>query len=131
MIRTSMKNALFAGFYTLGLSAIWPFLIINHRSSAAWLMFLSPIATAVIAEVFARTIQITGDRAGNRIIWLIAAFVMLSQVAKFTVELDTTDGFTEYLSLNALYQILLVLIFSASKKREGRAHPLAKGQLLI
>ena len=126
-----MKNALFVFFYTLGLSAFWPFLIVNHRSSAAWPMFLAPIIAAVFAEVFARTIRITEEKAGNRVIWLIAAFVLLSQIAKFILELDATDGFTEYLALNALYQILLVLTFAASKKRGANGAALSHGHLLI
>ena len=124
-----MKNALFAAFYTLGLSAFWPLLIANHRSNAAWPMFLAPIIAVIFAEVLARTVRITEERAENKVIWLIAAFILLSQVAKFTLELDATDGFTEYMALNALYQIVLILIFSASKKRETKAVGLGHGHL--
>jgi len=113
-----MKSVLFAAFYTLGLSAFFPFLIANHRSSAAWPMFLAPIIAAVFAEVLARTVALTKERAENRVIWLIAAFVLISQIAKLTLGMDGTDGFTEYLALNALYQIVLVLIFAASEKRQ-------------
>lgn len=109
-----MRKALFAVAYTLGLSAFFPLLISNHRSSAAWPIFLAPIVAAVFAEVLARTIRFTKEARENRVIWLVAAFILLSQAAKYALKLDAIDGFIEYLALNALYQIVLVLIFSAS-----------------
>jgi len=112
----SMRNGIFAAFYTLGLSAFFPLLIVNHRSNAAWPMFLAPIIAAVFSEIFARTIRLTRERTENRVIWLVAAFIVLAQFGKYTLGLNPSDGFTEYLALNALYQIVLVLIFSASKK---------------
>ncbi len=126
-----MKNALYATFYTLGLSAFLPLVIVNHRSNAAWLMFFAPIAAAAFAEIFARTIRITAERVENRVIWLIAAFILLSQVAKFTLGLNATDGFTEYLALNALYQIVLVLFCAASRRREAKGGDLSHGHLPI
>jgi hypothetical protein len=112
-----MKCALFAIFYTLGLSAFLPFLAANHRSSAAWAMFFAPIVAAIFAEILARTVRLTRERSENRVIWLIAAFVLLAQVAKYTLQLNAADGFTEYLALNAMYQIVVVLVFAASDRR--------------
>jgi len=125
-----MKSVLFAAFYTLGLSAFFPFLIANHRSSAAWPMFLAPIVAAIFAEVLSRTVRLAKDRAENRVIWLIAAFVLLAQIAKLTLGLDGTDGFTEYLALNALYQIVLVLIFAASDKRQIKGPDIDQGRTI-
>ena len=113
-----MKSVLFAVFYTLGLSAFLPLLLVNYRSSAAWPMFLAPIVAAVFAEVLSRTVKLAKDRTENRVVWLIAGFVLIAQVAKMTLGLNGNDGFTEYLSLNALYQIVLLLIFAASEKRQ-------------
>lgn len=110
-----MRKAILAVVYTLGLSAFFPLLIINHRSSAAWPMFFAPIVAAVFAEVFARSVRFTKEMRENRVIWLVAAFVLLAQAAKYALKLEAIDGFTEYLALNALYQIVLILIFSASE----------------
>jgi len=123
-----MKNAIFAALYTLGLSAFFPFFVVNHRSSAAWPMFLAPIIAAAFAEILARTIRFTREAAENRAIWLIAAFILLSQAAKFTLEIDATDGFTLYLALNALYQIVLVLVFAAFEKRGAKGANIGQGQ---
>jgi hypothetical protein len=112
-----MKNAVIAAFYALGLSVIFPLLIVNHRSSAALPLFFAPIISAVFAEVLARTVTLTKEMAENRVIWLIAAFLVLSQVAKYALGFKLTDGYIEYLALNALYQIVLVLIFAASERR--------------
>jgi hypothetical protein len=128
-IFAGMKNAIFSVFYTLGLSAFWPLLIANHRSSAALPMFLAPLVAVGLAELCARTIRISEERTENKVIWLIAAFILLSQVAKYALELDATDGFTEYLALNALYQIVLILIFAASKRRGTKRPDLSAGQL--
>jgi len=125
-----MKIAIFAAFYSLGLSAFFPLLIVNHRSNAAWPMFLAPIFAAVFAEVLTRTIRLTKETTENRVIWLIAAFILLSQVAKFTLDLDAAGGFTEYLALNALYQIVLVLIFAASEKRGTKGADIRHGHLV-
>ena len=123
-----MKNAFFAAFYTLGLSAFFPLFIVNHRSYAAWPMFLAPIAAAAFAEVLARTVRIARDLAENRAIWLIAAFVLLAQLAKFTLRLDASDGFTEYLALNALYQIMLVIVFAGIGKGRTKDGSVSHGQ---
>lgn len=123
-----MRNAIFAVFYTLGLSAYFPVMIVNHRSSAAWPMFLAPIVAAGLAEILSRTVRFTKVRAENRVIWLIAAFVLLSQVAKYALELGEADSFTEYLALNALYQIVLVLIFAALEKRGTKGPDIGQGQ---
>lgn len=124
-----MRIALFAAFYTLGLSAFFPFLIVNHRSNAAWPIFLAPIIAAVFAEVLTRTVRLTKETTGNRVFWLIAAFILLSQIAKFTLDLDAA-GFTEYLALNALYQIVLVLIFAASERRGNKDAEIRHGHLV-
>lgn len=121
-----MKNAVYGAFYTLGLSVIFPLLIVNHRSDAALPLFLAPIIAAVFAEILARTVTLTKELAENRVIWLIAAFLILSQVAKFAFGFSATDGYIEYLALNALYQIVLVLIFAASERRRTKA-----GQTLV
>ena len=123
-----MRNAIFAAFYTLGLSAFFPLMIVNHRSNAAWPMFLAPIAAAGLAEVFSRTMRLTKVRSENRAIWLIAAFVLLSRIAKYTLGLDAGDGFTEYLALNALYQIVLVLVFAILEKRGTKGPDVGQGQ---
>lgn len=112
---------MFTAFYVLGLSAFIPFLIFNHRSSAVWPMILAPIIAALFAEVLARTVRLARDTTENRVVWLIAAFILLSQGAKLALGLDATDSFTEYLALNALYQIVLVLILAASEKRPVKA----------
>jgi hypothetical protein len=130
MIRSRMKKALLIAFYTLGLSAFFPLLILNNRSNAAWPMFLAPIIAAVFAEVLARTVRFTKETAENRVIWLIAAFILLAQVAKFTLNLGAADGFTEYLALNALYQIVLLLIYSASGKRGAKGADIRNGHLV-
>ena len=126
--RNGMRNAIFAAFYTLGLSAFFPLMIVNHRSDAAWPMFLAPIVAAGLAELLSRTVRFTKVRAENRVIWLIAAFVVLSQVAKYTLGLGASDGFTEYLALNALYQIVLVLIFAGLEKRGTKGPDISQGQ---
>jgi hypothetical protein len=125
-----MKNAIFAAFYTLGLSAFFPFFVVNHRSSAAWPMFLAPIVAAALAEILARTVRLTNERNENRVIWLIAAFILLVQVARFTLHLSAMGAFTEYLALNALYQIVLVLIFAASDKRVSKGPDIGHGRLV-
>ena len=125
-----MKCALFAIFYTLGLSAFLPFLAANHRSSAAWAMFFAPIIAAIFAEILARTVRLARERAENRVIWLIAAFVLLAQAAKYTLRLDAADGFTEYLALNAMYQIVVVLVFAASDKRRINGENIGHGRLV-
>lgn len=125
-----MRIAIFAAIYTLGLSAFFPFLIVNHRSNAAWPMFLAPIIAAVFAEVLTRTVRLTKETTGNRVFWLIAAFILLTQVAKFTLDLDAAGGFTEYLALNALYQIVVVLIFAASEKRGNKDTDIRHGHLV-
>jgi hypothetical protein len=125
-----MKSVLFAAVYTLGLSAFFPFLIANHRSSAAWPMFLAPIVAAIFAEVLSRTVKLTKERAESRVIWLIAAFVLMAQLGKLTLGLDGTDAFTEYLALNALYQIVLVLIFAASEKRQIKGPDIDQGRTI-
>jgi hypothetical protein len=110
-----MRKALFAIVYTLGLSVFFPLLIINHRSSAALPMFFAPIVAAVFAEVLARSFRFTKEKSENRVIWLVAAFILLAQAAKYALKLEAIDGFIEYLALNALYQIVLILIFSSSE----------------
>jgi hypothetical protein len=125
-----MKNAVFAVFYTLGLSAFFPLFVVNHRSSAAWPMFLAPILAAFLAEVLARTVRLTKERNENRVIWLIAAFILLVQVGKMTLGLNANEAFTEYLALNALYQIVLVLIFAASEKRGNKGDGISQGRLV-
>jgi len=131
-LRTGMKNFIFATFYTLGLSAMWPLLMAaNHSSSAAWPMLLAPMIAAGFAEVFSRLIQFTKVKAENKVIWLIAGFILLSQVAKFALGLVASNGYIEYLALNALYQILLLLVFSESMKREPKASDLGRGHLLV
>jgi hypothetical protein len=125
----SMKKVIIAAFYTLGLSAFIPFLIVNHRSSAAWPMFLAPIVAAVFAEVLSRTIRFTEQKPANRVIWLVAAFILLVQVAKFGLGLDATAGFTEYLALNALYQIVLLLLFSAPDNVRNKGADIGHGHV--
>jgi len=125
-----MKNAIFAAFYTLGLSAFFPFFVVNHKSSAAWPMFLAPIVAAFIAEVLARTVRLTKERNENRVIWLIAAFIVISQVGRYILEVSAPGAFTEYLALNALYQIVLVLIFAASEKRATKGPDIGHGKLV-
>jgi hypothetical protein len=125
-----MKNAIFAAFYTLGLSAFFPFFVVNHRSSAAWPMFLAPIVAAMLAEILARTVRLTSERNENRVIWLIAAFILLVQVANYTLHISAMGSFTEYLALNALYQIVLVLIFAASDKRASKGPDIGHGRLV-
>jgi hypothetical protein len=116
-----MKNALFAVLYTLGLSTYFPFLVVHHRSNAALAMFIAPIVAALVAEILSRTFRLTKESAENRVIWLVGAFIILAQAARLTLDFDRTDGFTEYLALNALYQIVVVLIFAASERRENKA----------
>jgi len=125
-----MKNAIFAVLYTLGLSAFFSLLIVNHRSNAALPIFLAPIISAVFAEVLARTVHLAKETAENRVIWLIAAFILLSYLGKLTLGLRATDGFTEYLALNALYQIVLVLIFAASERRAIKGPDVGHGQVV-
>jgi hypothetical protein len=125
-----MKNVIFAVFYTLGLSAFFPFFVVNHRSSAAWPMFLAPIVGALLAEVLARTVRFTKERNENRVIWLIASFILLVQVGRYALGLDAFDAFTEYLALNALYQIVVVLIFAASEKRAAKGPEIGQGRLV-
>jgi hypothetical protein len=125
-----MKNAIFAALYTLGLSAFLPLLIVNHKSGAVLPMFFAPIIAAAFAEVLARTIRLTRERTESRIIWLIAAFIILSQTFRYTLGLDATDGFTEYLALNALYQIVLALIFAASERRTAKQAEIGHGHLV-
>lgn len=124
-----MKKVIIAAFYTLGLSAYIPFLVVNHRSSAAWPMFLAPIVAAVFAEVLARKIRLTEQKTANRVIWLVAAFIVLVQVAKYTLGLDATAGFTEYLALNALYQIVLVLLFSGPDNTRSKGADVSHGHV--
>jgi uncharacterized membrane protein len=125
-----MKNGIFVVFYTLGLSAFFPLVIANHKSTAALAMFLAPIVAAVFSEILARTIRFTKETTENRVMWLVAAFIVLAQIAKRALKLDATDGFTEYLALNALYQIVLLLIFSASDRRGGKATEIRNGHLV-
>jgi hypothetical protein len=125
-----MKNAVFAVFYTLGLSAFFPFFVANHKSSAALPMFLAPIVAAFLAEILARTVRLTKERNENRVVWLIAAFILLVQAGRYGLGLDATEAFTEYLALNALYQIVLVLIFAASEKRGAKAEGIGHGRLV-
>jgi hypothetical protein len=125
-----MKNAILAAFYTLGLSAFFPFFVVNHKSSAAWPMFLAPIVAAILAEFLARTVRLSKERNENRVIWLIGSFILLVQVARFTLGLHTSGGFTEYLALNTLYQIVLVLIFAASEKRATKGPDIGHGKLV-
>ena len=66
--------------------------------------------------------------ADNRAIWLIAAFVLLAQIAKYTLKLDASDGFTEYLALNALYQVMLVIVFASFDKRGTKNGDVSHGQ---
>ena len=127
-MRAGMKNAIFASFYVLGLSAFFPLLVANHRSAAAWPMFLAPIVAAAFAEVLGRTVHIARDISDNRAIWLIAAFVLLAQIAKYTLKLDASDGFTEYLALNALYQVMLVIVFASFDKRGTKNGGVSHGQ---
>jgi hypothetical protein len=114
-----MRNAVLTIFYTLGLSAFFPLLIINHRSNAALPMFLAPILAAALAEGLGRVVRIAKDTAENRVIWLIGAFILISQAARFTLGLDAS-GFTEYMALNVLYQILLGLVIVALDRRENK-----------
>ena len=114
-----MKNAIFSTLYTLGLSAFFPFLVFNNRSNAALPMFLAPIVAAILADILSRAVTFTKDRVGNRTIWLISVFVLLSQVARLTLGLDAL-GFTGYMALNALYQIFLGLLFAAIDKQGGK-----------
>lgn len=125
-----MKNALFAAFYSLGLSAFFPFFVVSQKSSAAWPMFFAPIVAALLAEVLTRTVRLTKERNENRVIWLVAAFILLVQVGKYVLGLHTTGAFTEYLALNALYQIVLLLIFAASEKRPAKAPDMDQGRLV-
>ena len=71
-------------FYTLGLSAFPAF---PGRQSSEQRgvgdVFFAPINAAILAEILARTARLTKERSENRVIWLIAAFVILAQVGKY------------------------------------------------
>ena len=125
-----MKKVLLTLLYVLGLSAFLPVLAFNHRSDAAWPLFLAPLVSAVIADSLARRLRFTQEVTENRVIWLIASFILMAQFGRFALGLDAPTGFTEYLALNALYQIVIVLVAAASDRRGAKPDPVSPSHVV-